>query len=93
MVLSDDLLAAGEGLWANGRDSIIHALDHFSERDRPRADRRHHDKWIVMSVHHAAECICNMRLIQLEPNNPLFSRRGAIWFPSLSETLRELQLP
>ena len=92
MALSDDLLVAGEGLWANGRDSIRHALDHFSERSRPHVDRRHHDKWIVLSVHHAAECICNMRLIQLEPDNPLFSRRGSIWFPSLSDTLRELQL-
>jgi hypothetical protein len=94
MALSDDLLVAGNGLWVNGLDSILHALDHFSERDRARADRRpHHDKWIVLSVHHAAECICNMRLIQLEPDNPLFSRRGAIWFPSLSDTLRELKLP
>jgi hypothetical protein len=93
MALSDDLLVAGEGLWANGRDSIRHALDHFSERDRSRANRQHHDKWIVLSVHHAAECICNMRLIQLEPDNTLFSRRGSIWFPTLSDTLRELQLP
>jgi hypothetical protein len=93
MALSDDLSVAGEGLWANGRDSIKHALDHFFERDQPRADRQHHDKWIVLSVHHAAECICNMRLIQLEPDNPLLSRRGSIWFPSLSDTLRELQRP
>ena len=47
-----------DGLWANARDSIKHALDHFWERGRPRADRSHHDKWIVLSVHHAAECIC-----------------------------------
>jgi hypothetical protein len=87
MAMSDDLLVAENGLWANGRDSILHALDHFTERDRARADRHpHHDKWIVLSVHHAAECICNMRLIQLEPDNALFSRRGAIRFPSLSDT-------
>jgi hypothetical protein len=82
-----------DGLWVNGRDSIKHALDHFSERDQPRADRRHHDKWIVLSVHHAAECICNMRLVELEPNNPLFSRKGSIWFPSLARALSELQHP
>ena len=93
MALSHDLLVAAEGLWANGRDSIMHALHHFFERGRPRADRRHHDKWIVLSAHHAAECICNMRLIQLEPDSRLFSRRGSIWFPSLSDALRELQLP
>ena len=93
MTLSDDLSVAGDGLWANGRDSIKHALDHFSERDRPHADRQHHDKWIVLSVHHAAECICNMRLIELELDNRLFSRKGSIWFPSLSDTLKELQVP
>jgi hypothetical protein len=89
----DKTPSISDGLWANARDSIKHALDHFSERDRPRADRRHHDKWIVLSVHHAAECICNMRLIDLEPNNPLFSNKGSIWFPSLTKTLGELQHP
>lgn len=93
MALSDDRLVTANGLWTNGRNSILHALDHFSERDRARADRRpHHDKWIVLSVYHAAECICNMRLIQLEPDNRLFTR-GGDWYPSLSHTLRELKLP
>lgn len=91
MALTDDLLAAGEGLWANGRDSIKHALDHFSERNQARANREHHDKWIVLSVHHAAECVCNMHLIQLEPDNAQLVRRGSAWFPSLSDALRELQ--
>ena len=80
-----------DGLWMNARDSIKHALDHFWEREQSRADRRHHDKWIVLSVHHAAECICNMQLVDLEPDNPVFSRRGSIWFPSLTKTLDELQ--
>ena len=62
----DDPWVSAEGLWANGRDSIMHDLDHLSERVRLRVDRQHHDKWIVQSVHHAAEFICNMRLIQLE---------------------------
>jgi hypothetical protein len=80
-----------DGLWANARDSIKHALDHFGERGQPRADRNHHDKWIVLSVHHAAECICNMRLIDLEPSNPSLRKRGSIWFPSLTKTLSELR--
>lgn len=82
--------AISDGLWANARDSIKHALDHFFERGQTRADRSHHDKWIVLSVHHAAECICNMRLIDLDPGNSLFMRVPT-WFPSLSQTLRELQ--
>lgn len=72
------------GLWENGRDSITHALDHFSEREAERSNRRHHDKWIVLSVHHAAECVCNMRLLGLDPSCPLFLRKGELWFPSLS---------
>jgi hypothetical protein len=81
------------GLWKNGRDSITHALDHFLERGLSDTNRRHHDKWIVLSVHHAAECICNMRLLQLEPECPLFSRSGDVWFPSLSQALNRLQNP
>jgi hypothetical protein len=82
-----------EGLWDNGRDSIAHALDHFRERDDKDSDRRHHDKQIVLSVHHAAECVCNMRLLDLEPACPLFSRRGEVWFPSLWETIKQLLVP
>jgi hypothetical protein len=93
MTQPNQMTPISDGLWANARDSIKHALDHFCERGQPRGDRGHHDKWIVLSVHHAAECICNMRLIDLEPNNPLLSKRGSPWFPSLTQTLGELQAP
>ncbi len=88
----DDIVA---GLWENGRDSITHALYHFSEREREteRSNRRHHDKWIVLSVHHAAECVCNARLLELDPSCQLFLRRGAFWFPFLSDTIKQFQLP
>ena len=86
--MTNETREISDGLWANARDSIKHALDHFWERGQPRADRRHHDKWIVLSVHHAAECICNMRLISLEPSNPSLWRRGSIWFPN-KRTLRK----
>lgn len=82
-----------KGLWENGRDSIAHALEHFSERGRSNAEHAHHDKWIVLSIHHAAECICNMRLLRLEPNCPLFLRNGKPWFPTLSQTLLRLEGP
>jgi hypothetical protein len=94
MPASVDASNVAKGLWENGRDSITHALDHFSERGRTTSNRRHHDKWIVLSVHHAAECICNMRLLQLEPKCPLFSnKKGGIYFPSLSKTLEQLHVP
>src|SRR5271169_3708550 len=85
--------SVAKDLGMSGRDSIKHALDHFSERGRERSNREHHDKWIVLSVHHAAECVCNMRLLQLEPKSPLFLPKGKIWFPNLSRTLKELQVP
>jgi hypothetical protein len=91
MTQPNQMTTISDGLWANARDSIKHALDHFTERGQSRADRRHHDKWIVLSVHHAAECICNMRLLDLEPTNPLLSQGGTIWFPSLTRSLGELQ--
>jgi hypothetical protein len=89
--MSNESVSIADGLWANASDSLRHALDHFTERDQPRADHQHHDKWIVLSVHHAAECISNMRMIGLEPDSSLFQRNGALWFPSLSTTLSELQ--
>jgi hypothetical protein len=90
-MMSNELAQIADGLWANARDSLRHALDHFLDRDQSPTDRRHHEKWIVLSVHHAAECICNMRLIELDPQNSLLQRNGAIWFPSLARALDELQ--
>jgi hypothetical protein len=92
-MVAEDAASIAEGLWLNGRDSILHALDHFSERDRKNANRWHHDKWIVLSVYQAAECICNVRFLQLDPDSPLFNNRGALYFPSLWTTLKELRIP
>lgn len=85
--------AVATELWVNGRDSLVHALDHFSERNREHSDRQHHDKWIAMSVHHAAECIVNMRLLTLAPAHQIFSRQGSPYFPSLRKSLALLQEP
>ncbi|WP_422032071.1 hypothetical protein [Reyranella sp.] len=90
-VFSDPAAVAHE-FWLNGRDSLVHALDHFSERSRERSDRQHHDKWIAMSVHHAAECIANMRLVTFAPTHPLFKlRRGSVYFPTLKDSLEALK--
>lgn len=83
-----------DGLWRNARDSIRHALDHFSEQARADPndrDREHHNKWIVLSVHHAAECICNIRLLQLEPNHKSVRRNDSMWFPSLDRCVAHLE--
>ena len=80
-------------LWANGRDSVRHALGHFSDRANTGSDRDHHSKWIVLSVHHAAECFCNAILLTADPKNSAFFSRGEVRFPSLSSTLRALRNP
>jgi hypothetical protein len=86
---TDELAKIADGLWANAEDSLRHTLDHFTERDQTRANRKHHDKWIILSVHHAAESICNMRLLQVEPTK-LIRPNGSIRFPSLTDALTAL---
>ena len=81
-----------DGLLQNGLDSIRHAMDHFSERNREKGKSRHDDKWIVLSVHHAAECVCNALLLKVEPNCRLFRRGSSKWYPSLTKSLEQLQI-
>lgn len=82
-----------EGLLENGIDSIRHASDHFFARNHENRKSNHDDKWIVLSVHHAAECICNALLLKIDPNCPSFNRKKdkSIWYPCLNETLKKLQ--
>ena len=80
-----------DGLLENGLDSIRHAMEHFSERNQKNGKSRHDDKWIVLSVHHAAECICNALLLRVEPNCPLFRKGESDWYPSLTKTLVQLK--
>lgn len=79
------------GLLENGLDSIRHAMHHFSERNREKGASRHDDKWIVLSVHHAAECVWNALLLGIEPNCTLFRRGSSVWYPSLTKSLSRLQ--
>lgn len=83
--------AIADGLLENGLDSIRHAMDHFAERNRGNAESRH-DKWVVLSVHHAAECVCNALLLRIEPNCSLFRRGATDWYPSLTATLDRLKI-
>lgn len=80
--------AIREALGANAHDAIAHALDHFTERARKHSDHAHHDKWIILSVHQAAECICNALLFGINRD-----RASAKRFPPLSVTIQELQEP
>jgi hypothetical protein len=80
-------------LWVNARDSILHALEHFAELSSENASEFHHKKWIVLSVHHAAETFCNMVLKQFDPENPKFKRNGEDWYPSLITAINELLQP
>lgn len=88
-----DLAGVSRELWSNARDSIRHALDHFGELGGQPSSRAHHEKWIVLSVHHAAECLINRILFDVDPKSTLFSRNGRLWFPSLSMSLAELEKP
>lgn len=73
-----------EGLWRNCRDSITHALEHFSSASQ--ANEPFHDrKWAILSVAHAAEVYCNLLLCVFDPDHP----KGN--YPSLDKALRLLK--
>lgn len=78
-----------EGLWRNCRDSFQHALEHFWAL-QDENDKFHHRKWIVLSVHHAAEVFVNFIVASLDPGHPGKERFGRPYYPSLRELLREL---
>jgi len=82
-----------KALWENARDSILHALEHFAELTATSGDQDHHKKWIVLSVHHAAEAFCNMLLKQFDPTNTIFKRGQQDWWPSLAPAIDELLAP
>lgn len=91
-MIAQDQNAMADGLLKNGLDSIQHALEHFSNRSQEKEQTNHDDKWIVLSVYHAAECVCNALLLRVEPNCSLFYRGGAEWYPSLTKSLERLKL-
>ena len=71
-----------EGLWRNCKDSIRHALEHFSagasEAEASEDELFHHHKWALLSVTHAAEVYGNLLLCVFNPEHP---KNG--WYPSL----------
>jgi len=74
-----------DGLWRNCRDSLAHGLAHFS--DLSSSDYGFHNrKWIILSVHHAAEVFCNYLLKRADT---LYPPKGR--YPSLYDVVAMLQ--
>ena len=80
-----------KALWKNSLDSIQHALDHFWKLRQDQEERCHHVKWAVLSVHHAAECFCYIRLLELAPNEADFYPKGKPRPPGLHKALNNLK--
>ncbi|MBN1867859.1 hypothetical protein JW916_11250 [Candidatus Sumerlaeota bacterium] len=83
-----------DGLWMNSRDFIRHALDHLRElREIELAgdNRKHHLKWAILSVHHAAECFCNAWLAGFHPEDIRSGENGNPRFPSLRRSVKKLE--
>ena len=66
-----------EGLWRNCKDSIRHALEHFSA-GASEDELFHHHRWALLSVENAAEVYGNLLLCVFNPEHP---KNG--WYPSL----------
>jgi hypothetical protein len=87
--ISEEYVENVLGLWRNLRDSLAHALLHFSEV-RQVNDKFHHPKWIILSVHHAAEVFCNYVMTSFDPAYPKPDKRGRRRYLSLRQLLDEL---
>ena len=88
------------GLRRNALDSMRHAFAHFGELDELQGQAAagpdtllHHQKWAILSVHHAADCALQLLLDDLDPGNACFVSKGALRHPSLSVTLKQLRCP
>jgi hypothetical protein len=78
-----------EGLWRNCSDSFVHAFAHFVAL-RSEDDSFHNRKWVVLSVHHAAEVFGNFLLSSLDPSHPVEQRFGEPYYPSLRTLVKRL---
>lgn len=77
----------------NIRDSIFHALSHYSEISTDKANAVHHLKWIVLSIHHAVESYLKLILSEVDPEHKLFKKTksdGSTHHPSAAQTIAAL---
>ena len=87
-----DLEQITEVTWINAKDSLMHALDHFVELASSKSSKWHHQKWIIMSVHHAGSCLANLWLWAADENHPLFvDKNDKEVYPHFEETIKALQ--
>lgn len=77
--------------WLNARDSLLHALDHFVELRGAPERKWHHQKWAIISVHHAASCLVVQWLRVAEANHPVVEKSRKPQFPHLDEAIKELR--
>lgn len=80
-------------LWSNARDSISHALEHFSELSCSKGKDYHNRKWIILSVHHSAEIFTYMLLKEFDENNQVFYKRNRRYYPGLLKAVEVLLHP
>lgn len=87
-----ELERVNEVIWLNARDSLTHALNHFVELAGTNKEKWHHQKWIILSVHHAACCLAALWLRSADDNHPIFKGEGGKEaFPHLEEMIKALQ--
>lgn len=74
----------------NAKDSLLHAFDHFFELRQGSSREWHHQKWIIVSTHHAASSLVCAWLKTADENNSCFKKNGKESFPHLEEAIKEL---
>lgn len=91
MKSSDDNAEIIKTFIENARDSLQHAFDHFFELKQGSVRNWHHQKWIIVSTHHAASCFVCAWLKEADPNNKHFKNKyGAESFPHLEKSINAL---
>lgn len=89
--MHSELEQLNEVTWMNAKDSLRHALDHFVELADSKTKKWHHQKWIILSVHHAASCIANLWLRAADGKHPLFfDQNGKDAYPHLDQAIKAL---
>ena len=90
--MPSELQQTKEVTWINAKDSLMHALDHFVELATSKTAKWHHQKWIIVSVHHAASCMVSLWLRIAHEKHPLFvGQNGKEAYPHLNEAIKALQ--
>lgn len=75
-----------QGLWENAQDAMRHGAEHFRAYSDSGRQSKHDLKWGVLSAHQAAECFCNILVIDITPNENTLVKGGQPWFPSLRKS-------